>query len=289
MGAIKFVMSNWLYIIWFLIYYLIAWAILGANANSFAIVTVIYGTSVSIALSPVGEVILRLMENCREPSTEQEYNYLIPMFDEVYQDAKEITPNLSNDIKLYIMDEMYVNAFAIGRKTIAVTRGAMATFTADELKGVLAHELGHMTYGHTKALLLSVIGNFFFSVIVWIFRVLLNIVQVIANISANFNIIGTVFSIPAFITRIFVDFSVFVFINLSEIILASNSRTNEIEADTFAFEMGYGRELISGLYLLQKISMTAKPKLSERMKATHPHIAHRITNLERLEDMAIEA
>jgi len=207
------------------------------------------------------------------------------MFEEVYQNAKEVNPKINSGVKLYIMDAMYVNAFAIGRKTVAVTRGAIATFTADELKGILAHELGHITHGHTKALLLSVIGNFFFSVIVWFFRLLLYIAQFISNILAGSNIAGTAFSIIAFVFRISFDLTVLIFVNVSEIILALNSRSNELQADKFAFEAGYGRELISGMYLLQKISMNTKVRLTEKMKASHPHMADRIAHLERLENL----
>ena len=250
----------------------------------FFIVLLIYGGSVAIALSPVGEVILRLCENCREPLTQEEREYLLPLFEEVYENAKEIDPKLNHDIQLYIMDGVYVNAFAIGRKTIAVTRGAIATFTADELKGILAHELGHMTHGHTKALLLSVVGNFFFSIIVWMFRLLLYFLEVISNIVAHFNIVGVIFWLLTVATRFMADLSIFLFIELSQIILALNSRSNEIQADTYAYEVGYGVELISGLYVLQKISMNTNVKLSEKMKASHPHTAYRIAHLEKLEN-----
>ena len=283
MQITKFLSSNAAYVIWFLIYFTIAWIILGANLSAFIIASIIYGISITIALSPSGEAILRSLLNCREISTQEEKNYLIPIFDEVFQNAKEADPNLNDEIRLYIMDAMYVNAFAIGRRTIAVTKGAIATWTQDELKGILAHELGHMTYGHTKALLLSNIGNFFFSVIAWGLTLILRGIMFISGVVAFFNIVGIAFSILTFITKMFVDVSIFVFINLGEIILAMNSRTNEIQADTFAFEIGYGKELISAMYLLQKISINANVSLAEKMKASHPHIAYRIGHLENLE------
>jgi len=277
-----------LYVIWFLLYFFIAWVILGANLTSFIIVTVVYSISISLALSPMGEMLLRALEGYREPATEEEIRYLMPLFEEVYESAKEINPKLDDGIKLYIMDALYVNAFAVGRKTIGVTKGAIATFTADELKGILAHELGHMNYGHTKALLLSTIGNIFFSVIVLVFRIILYFISFISAIVARFNIIGIAFMFITFIAQIFVNVSVFVFITISEVILGLNSRANEIQADTFAYEMGYGKELISSMYIIQKISMSAKIKLSERMKAAHPHIADRIANLEQLENATTE-
>jgi len=293
MGAIsKFLTSNIAYIIWFVIYFSIAWviswAVSGNMLYSFIFVAVIYGISITIALSPIGEIILRLLQNCREPSTESERSYLLPLFEEVYENAIEIDPNLNRGIKLYIMDDMYINAFAMGRKTIAVTMGAMTTWTKEELKGVLAHEFGHMSYGHTKALLLSTIGNIFFYLIVWAFKVILGIVEFLANVFAHFNVLGIAFSIILFVTRLYVNILIFLFVNLGEIILALNSRSNEIEADTFAYEVGYGRELISGLYLLQKTTMNTKVGIMEQLKASHPHMADRIAHLERLENENIE-
>lgn len=286
MRFLKFLGSNARYIIWFLVYFSIAWLIIGDifgySLFYFFVLLAIYGVSISIALSPFGELILRSTENCREPSTVQEQNYLLPMFEEVYQDALEAEPKLNKGIKIYIMDAMYANAFAIGRQTVAVTRGAMEILSADELKGVIAHELGHINYGHTKAMLLSLIGNFFFSVIVWTLRLILSIFQFISEVVAQFNIVGFVLSIFTSIFQIVVNVSVLVFINLSEVILSSNSRSNELQADTFAYEIGYGEELASALYIFQKMSMNNKMTLSERMKASHPHIARRIENLEQL-------
>jgi len=283
----KFLNSNFSYILWFVIYFSIAWIIFGANLRSFILVFLVYGVSISVALSPVGEVILQITQDCREPNTEQEKNYLLPMFEEVYEYAKEVNPKLNSGIKLYIMDAMYINAFAIGRKTVTVTRGAIESLTADELKGVIAHELGHITHGHTKALLLSFIGNIFFSIIVWVFKAMFYVVQTISNIVAHFSLVGTLFSFLTLLLRLGMDLSVFVFINLSEVILALNSRKNEIEADTFAYTVGYGKEMISTLYLFQKITVDAGMKLSEKMKASHPHTAYRIAHLEKLEDEAI--
>jgi len=262
---------------------------LGLNAlHSFIIVLLIYGVSVTIALSPIGEEILRMVENCRLPATEQEVNYLIPIFEEVYYYAKELNPRLSNNIRIYIMDAMYINAFAMGRNTVAVTRGALESFTADELRGILAHELGHITYGHPKALLLSFVGNFFFSIMIWAFKLILIVIQTISDSLAHVNVVGFVCSFITVFIRLYVNFLVLVFVNLSQMILATNSRTNETQADTFAFEVGYGRELISSLYLLQKISMNYKASFEEQLKASHPHMAYRIAHLEWLENQEFE-
>ena len=136
---------------------------------------------------------------------------------------------------------------------------------------------------------LNEVHNSIFSGIVWILRMILNIIQFISNIFSRSNAMGLAFSITTAIFRLVVDIAVFLFINLSQIILAINSRENELQADSFAYEIGYGRELISGLYLLQKISMNTKLTLTEKMKASHPHTADRIAHLEKLENMELVA
>src|SRR5689334_20063912 len=55
--------------------------------------------------------------------------------------------------KVYIIPSESPNAFATGRSpehaAVAVTEGILRTLTPDELRGVLAHELGHVIHRDT--------------------------------------------------------------------------------------------------------------------------------------------
>jgi len=278
----QFLKSNWVYFLWFIVYFLIGWLFFGGNTNAFVIVAVSYGISIGIALSPLGEWILRAFEGARPLQTSEEREYLEPIFEEVYENAKRENPSLNNDITLYILDEMYVNAFAIGRKTIAVTNGAIETFTEEELKGVIAHEFGHITYGHTKALLLSVVGNLLFSIIIFVLRICMTVVEFISTMFSGSNVVTFVIAIMSFLTKIFFELSMFVFMYLGQVLLSLNSRSNEFQADSFAHRVSYGEELISALYLLKKMSGSQKLTLKQKMTASHPHIAERIARLENM-------
>ena len=277
----EFVKSNSVYLLWFLVYFILAWAILGGSQESFVIALVIYTISISNALSPIGESILREIEHLRPLSTQEEKEYLEPLFEEVYDAALEENPKLNREIKLHIIDEMYVNAFAIGRKTIAVTKGAVNTFSEEELQGVLAHELGHITYGHTKALLLSTIGNLFFSVIVLLIRTIMSIVEFIGMLISNSSWGMLLTKCLTWLARFSFEICLFVFIYLGNILLSLNSRYNELQADDFAYQCGFGEELVSSLYLLQKISLNETMTWREKLTASHPHTAKRIEILEK--------
>ena len=278
----QFIKSNYMYVLWFILYFTIVWCLFGANADAFILTCLIYSISISIALSPIGEWLLRFFESARPLRTNQEIEYLQPLFDEVYQNALEENPKLSNNIKLYIIDAMFVNAFAMGRKTIAVTKGAIETFNQEELKGVLAHEFGHISYGHTKALLLTVVGNFILSFFVFLFRTFIKIMGLISSIFASTSPAMLIVNIINWIFSILFEITFFLFIYLGQIILSLNSRSNEYQADSFAYQIGFGEELTQSLYLLQKISMTQKMTLKEKLTSSHPHITQRI---ERLENM----
>ena len=280
----KFIKSNWVYVLWFIVYFLVALVLLGVNVENLIFIMAFYAISITIALSPIGEWLLRNFEGARRLETREEREYLEPLFEEVCQNAKAENPKLSDNIGLFIIDAMFVNAFAMGRNTIAVTTGAIESFTEDELKGVLAHELGHITYGHTKALLLSVIGNMLFSVLILILRLIIFAVDLLNAIFAQTSIGYIIMKIMTIIVNMVFNASIFLFMYLGQILLSLNSRFNEFEADEFAYKINFGDELISALYLLKKISGSHKMTLKEKMTASHPHIAVRIGRLERMQE-----
>ena len=230
----KFIKSNWVYVLWFIVYFLVALVLLGVNVENLIFILAFYAISITIALSPIGEWLLRNFEGARRLETREEREYLEPLFEEVCQNAKAENPKLSDNIGLFIIDAMFVNAFAMGRNTIAVTTGAIESFTEDELKGVLAHELGHITYGHTKALLLSVIGNMLFSVLILILRLIIFAVDLLNAIFAQTSIGYIIMKIMTIIVNMVFNASIFLFMYLGQILLSLNSRFNEFEADEFA-------------------------------------------------------
>ena len=287
-----FLKSNWAYLIWFCIYFAFsAWTIMFFTNDiweSIIVTTLIYGSCVGLALSPLGEVVVRLMEGVKPIQTQEDKDYLLPIFEEVYDEAKKFSPHINKDIKLYITDSMTVNAFAVGRKTISVTKGAIHTFSPDELKGILAHEFGHMANGDTKALLINIVGNGFFSLIIFILRFVVNILENLSLIFSSKNIVLAVISFITIISRIFMDLAIIVFVFVGDAIIALNSRYSEFLADEYAFLIGYGEDLKKSLYILSKISMPRKSTLLERIKATHPYTSARIEHLEQLEIKATQ-
>lgn len=278
MRVTKFIATNFIYLIWFSIYF--SWSnfviqvLLGMDFISATIINLLlYGISLTVAYF-FGDAIIGLIEGARPLETKEEKEYLLPLFEEVYQDVQETYSGLPK-IRLHIIDTLTVNAMAIGNRTIAVTKGAVQTFDSEELKGIMAHEISHIYYGDTKAIIINTIGNGIATIITLIIKAVLRLLD-------NFweGKEGRIFTV----IRKILELWVYLMLWVGSIILSINSRMNEFKADKFAHRTGYGEQLTQALYMLQKMSLGQKMKLVQRLTASHPRISKRIGRLEMLAD-----
>ena len=91
----KGILSNWVYFVWACVYVLLLWVILGCTLYGFLWSLGIYAVSIAVALSPLGESLMRKLENVKPIVTNKEKERLLPLFHEVYQNALKETPSLS--------------------------------------------------------------------------------------------------------------------------------------------------------------------------------------------------
>lgn len=263
-------------------YFYISFKILGGTIETFFNLIIIYLVTIFIAFSPTGEKLLRLLNNVRPLETSKEKEYILPLFEEVYEQAKSRNKYL-NKIEICVIDNMTVNAMAIGKHTIAVTKGAMQTFTEDELKAVIAHEVAHIVHEDTTARLYAIIGNGIFTIILFIYKLILFIFECInETVSRNKNVLSFFIALIRFI----VEISTFLFTFSLQIVMMTNSRKNEFNADKFSYDLGYDREMIEALYLLEKISLGDNSTIIQKMTASHPRITKRIEYLESLDEQS---
>ena len=193
------------------------------------------------------------------------------------------------EIKPYIIDSMSVNAFAVGAHTVANTKGALEVFNEEELQGIILHEIAHIKNGNTKAELLNKVGNGFVTLFVIFANLFFMTLDILFRDLDDKDTKHTsgIFRILFLSLKFVINITAYVLLFIGNVILSGNSRKNEFEADKFAFKMGYGEELKNALYLIQKISMSSKTNLIEKMQQSHPRVSKRIAKLEEMEDSDI--
>jgi heat shock protein HtpX len=239
----------------------------------------LYLMSLMIALSPVGEFILRFQSGCKKLSklkNKEQAQRIQAIFDEVYAKARAFDPSISSKVKLFISRDEDMNAFATGRKTVCLTTGLLK-LSDEEIKGVLGHEFGHLAHKDTDLLLVILVSNILLSILFVIIRFIVSIaIFMIGEGESSFGGIGN------FIVRILVDLLLLSLIRLwtklGIMLVMHSSRKNEFEADQFAAELGYGRDLIVGLNAIDDDPF--KKGFWATLRSSHPDTLERIERVQ---------
>lgn len=254
------------YIIWFLLFFFLTSAVFG-----FGTALVIHGLGVLFAFT-LGERVFRFLSGWREVRTRKEKEKLLPILESALDMATEQAENLKKrGIELFILEDLSVNAAAMGTKSVMITQGAFLLLSEEQITGVFLHELGHIAHNDSRISLLFECFNWPWTII---FKIIDRITVRVDNSKFLFG------SSP--VTFLWAPFKWLSIIlqNLTSFVLARSKRRQEYEADRFAFVCGYGDGLISLLYELDMLSNSEQRKIKQYLMATHPPMTKRIQALE---------
>ena len=245
---------------------------------------VLYIFSIVIALSPVGEFIIRIQTGCRALSKE-DGSYINPLFREVYNRAKKENPSIPDDVQLFVNHDEVPNAFATGRKTICITKGLLkeAKTSPEAVKAVLGHEFGHISNKDTDFIMLISVGNLIVNgcilgiqLIITLFRLILSFIGLFIGGRE-----GWFYTIVVGLNDLAITLIVGTLMKgwtkLGVWIVMKSYRDNEFKADKFAADLGYGEELCS---FLNTIDEPGAKGLFATLESTHPRKEDRIEKLQ---------
>lgn len=249
-----------------------------------------YGLTATIALSPLGEWAFRLFNGCKKIDDPGIRNRLEPLFFEVKERAKTAHPDFIIDpgIGLYICDDDSINAFALGRRTVCVTRGLLQ-LPDDQIKAVLGHEFGHLATHDTDLKLLITVGNFIISAVVTLIRVGLAIYNFFVSLISMFigdegALVGLLNSLASLIMTWGINGLMWVWTQLGILLVMKSSRDAEYEADSFSYDLGYSEGMLSFFRILQNMEGHAGGKdrsnIFAALSSSHPETAKRIARIE---------
>lgn len=233
-----------------------------------------YGISLIIALSPIGEWILRVQTGCKKITRKEYLNRLEPLFQEALSRAKKIHPSLPDDVQLFMSNDKSANAFATGRKTICLTKGFL-NYSDEQIKATFAHELGHLAHRDTDLILVVTVGNFIVTAIFIIYRIIVYITGIIIAF-ANSNLSSVVVSILIDIVLVAM---MWIWTKIGTMLVMHSSRQNEFQADEFAFNCGYGDSLAE---VLDSFEEGSEKGLWANLASSHPDVDDRIARLQEL-------
>ncbi|GHV47059.1 protease HtpX [Synergistales bacterium] len=237
------------------------------------------------ALTPIGEAFFRFLNGCRRPIRSEEER-LQPLFNEICEAAQVD----SDRYELYVSDDKFPNALAMGCRTVCMTRSMLTGFTDEEILGVLAHEIAHHVHGDAIRGMIFYMITLVGQVIMWggwLIAKLLHLFSAAVDFGdARQDKISTgIVSVFAGLAwALMWVFQIFVWVP----IMAGacfGSRQDEYRADKYAAELGYSDGLLS--FLNRILDLDGHPGgFMGLLYRTHPKTGDRIR---RLEDWAEEA
>ncbi|MCR5781510.1 MAG: M48 family metalloprotease [Clostridia bacterium] len=250
---------------------------------------VVYLLSLVIALSPVGEFVLRFQTKCKSIEKYPEVaERLMPLFGEVYAKARKNNPTLSSKVRLYVNEDDVPNAFATGRATVCVTAGLLS-MNNEQIKGILGHEFGHLAHKDTYMLQAVSVGNLFVSIIFFIVKLVVDVMIWITRITLHImidSIVGRVFmwiagGISKLIVDIMLSLLMYLWTRLGVAVCMASSRSQEFEADRYSCVLGYGQYLSQALRDLEGSSYgkSKKKTLWAAVSASHPDTELRVEKI----------
>ncbi len=219
-------------------------------------------------------------------------------------EAKKLDPTLPDDVSIFVNDSDAPNAFAVGRKSVCVTKGLIrnTNISEEHIEAVLAHELGHLSHKDTDILLLLNVGNviqnmffkvlnFFAVVLTWILG-LIGVIFGSALSSSNNNSNGAAdaggglgVGIGKLLHWILNKITA-LYWYLAHLCMMRASRNDEFKADEFAFNLGKGNHLCSFLDWLEQLYSADTDQGPQGflafLESSHPPTDDRIAHMQEM-------
>lgn len=210
------------------------------------------------------------VNGCRTPSAEEKL-----LLENIVRKLCDHSGENPNKYNLYIKNDNELNAFAIGTNNICVHRGLLYNFSASEIAGIVAHEMGHIENGDTTYSIgmyaMSSATNMVLSIYLFFVRIL-SFFMIVPFVGWIIAIFVWFVQIQIFIIQFLLN------IPLSLITLFG-SRKQEYAADKYAYDIGLGRELYIALSKLKQAYGEKKQGFFSSLWSTHPGTDNRLIKL----------
>lgn len=229
-----------------------------------------------VSLSPLGEAYVRFKERVKQLPRNEQTAWIYEMFDEVHAAARGVNAKISEKVKLYYKETEEINAYAVGHRTVIVTHGILR-FSPEQIKGVLAHEFGHISGGdsdldlginvsNTILMLFTVAVSAVVSLFAWILSMAFESLSAKAACVAVGGVIISALSIVYYL-----------WIKIGKLMINAASRNDEYAADAFSVKCGYGEGLYSALSVLDPSKM--RSSFFSLLSSTHPDTVSRLEKI----------
>lgn len=185
-----------------------------------------------------------------------------------------------SDFKIRVTDNKVVNACALGYNTITVNRGAFEAFTDEQLRAILAHEMGHLYYRDSVKNIALIFGSFGTRIVMTIYGIYLMFARALSqSVRGQIGpviVFASIMPLLLFLPVVILNWVGSKVFNLLSLMM---SRGAEYRADNFVVSIGYKADMIAALEVMERVTVYDNSFIAKLM-ATHPSPMLRVGALE---------
>ncbi len=267
----------------------------GIPINAYTATGALLLCCIALSVTSISEWVCSIAQGSRRLS-QRETETIIPALDDVVG-ALQLP---KRNFKVRIIDTPLPNAYSIGNRTIVVTSGLLDSVNAQQLRAVLAHEIGHLYRGDASTLATVFTMNIFGSSVAYLLVALATLFGMYGQQrtgtsfgqrltfqskkgfaeSAIGKIFGLFWGLFVLIFALFLRFTILILKQITDLAAKILSRHSEYEADGFALLAGYGQGMITYLEFIKPINYgNEKPTFFTSLAAGHPAAELRIDKI----------
>ena len=211
--------------------------------------------------------------------TPEEQAVLEPAFQDV---LSRLGRGSKRRYRLRVIDDDHLNAAAGGGSLVMVTTRALHTLPDDQLKALLAHELGHHSGLHPVVSLAQAWMYVPIGIVAWLATKLHNVLAWLTGREMRMSLYLFVMGAALFLRLML--FILGLILRLANLILVSFGRRAEYRADDMGVALGYGQSLEQALRTMEGDEL-AHPESHgvvswlTNLESTHPPTAKRIERI----------
>ena len=242
---------------------------------------VVYFAGLVVVLIPgLGFLQIWLIARGSRLPTSEELDRLTPAWEDV---LSRVGKGSNRRYQLRVLDDPYnLNAFAGGGCVVMITTRSLWYLPEDQLRAVLAHELGHHAGMHPVVLLAQA----------WMYRPIAAFAWLTATVHNLLARISQSITSPIFFLVALLIFALRMLlyilgmiVRIADLILLFFGRRAEYRADGMAVSLGYGNSLIAALLTIEcehpeELVQQATGSLLADLKKTHPPIPRRVQRIQ---------
>lgn len=191
---------------------------------------------------------------------------------------------MDRKLNVYRNKDPRMNAAAFGFNTVGLTDGLMRTASDEELKGVISHEVGHIShYDYVYQILLFSMESLGYRCLYGIFLIPSLIFGFIGSLISTLIPIGSLVGLMGKIWFGLYKLLHHTIYGISRLVDVNINKYGEYRCDTYAVKYGCGYGLLSFLHKLTDVdSCGERPSFTEYIMSTHPSTEKRIARLKKL-------